>query len=74
MQNDDLHSTPQILVPLILLQRTVYVYLQHEVAHNRNQLLSRITLNPKVLAGEPVIRGTRPTVQYILGLLAHEQR
>ncbi len=36
-----------------------------------NQLLERITLNPKVMAGKPVIRGTRLTVQFILGLLAH---
>jgi uncharacterized protein (DUF433 family) len=30
------------------------------------QLLERITLNPKVMAGKPVIRGTRLTVEYIL--------
>ncbi len=35
------------------------------------QLLERIALNPKVMVGKPVIRGTRLTVQYILGLLAH---
>lgn len=35
------------------------------------QLLDRITLNPKVMVGKPVIRGTRLTVEYILGLLAH---
>ena len=35
------------------------------------QLLERITLNPKVMAGKPVIKGTRLTVEYILGLLAH---
>ena len=35
------------------------------------QLLERITLNPKVMVGKPVIRGTRLTVEYILGLLAH---
>ena len=34
-----------------------------------NELLERITLNPKVMVGKPVIRGTRLTVQYILGLL-----
>ena len=37
----------------------------------RSPLLERITLNPKIMAGKPVIRGTRLTVQYILGLLAH---
>ena len=34
------------------------------------RLLERITLNKKVMAGKPVIRGTRLTVEYILGLLA----
>jgi uncharacterized protein (DUF433 family) len=35
------------------------------------KLLERITLNHDVITGKPVIRGTRLTVQYILGLLAH---
>jgi uncharacterized protein (DUF433 family) len=34
------------------------------------QLLERITLNPEVMVGKPVIKGTRLTVEYILGLLA----
>ena len=36
-----------------------------------NQLLERITLNPKVMTGKPVIRGTRLTVEYVLNMLAH---
>ncbi len=35
------------------------------------QLLERITLKPKVMVGKPVIKGTRLTVEHILGLLAH---
>lgn len=35
------------------------------------QLLERITSDPKVLAGKPVIKGTRLSVEYILNLLAH---
>jgi uncharacterized protein (DUF433 family) len=35
------------------------------------KLLDRITLDSNVMAGKPVIRGTRLTVQFILGLLAH---
>ncbi|MCX6089730.1 MAG: DUF433 domain-containing protein [Candidatus Atribacteria bacterium] len=31
----------------------------------------QIPINPQVLMGKPVIRGTRLTVQFILGLLAH---
>jgi uncharacterized protein (DUF433 family) len=38
---------------------------------DRKKLLERVVLNPKVMAGKPVIKGTRLTVQYILGLLAH---
>lgn len=34
------------------------------------QLLDRITINPKLMVGKPVIRGTRLTVEYILNLLA----
>jgi uncharacterized protein (DUF433 family) len=30
------------------------------------QLLERIILNPQVVAGKPVIKGTRLTVEYIL--------
>ena len=35
------------------------------------ELLERIMVNPKVMVGKPVIRGTRLTVEYILNLLAH---
>ena len=35
------------------------------------QLLERITVNPKVMVSKPVIKGTRLTVEYILNLLAH---
>jgi uncharacterized protein (DUF433 family) len=37
------------------------------------ELLARITVNPKVMTGKPVIRGTRLTVEYILNLMAHGQ-
>ena len=32
--------------------------------------LSHITLDPKVLAGKPVIRGTRLSVEFVIGLMA----
>jgi uncharacterized protein (DUF433 family) len=35
------------------------------------QLLERISINPKIMTGKPVIRGTRLTVEFILNLLAH---
>lgn len=35
------------------------------------ELLERISSNPKVMVGQPVIKGTRLTVGFILNLLAH---
>lgn len=35
------------------------------------QLLQRITTDPQVMVGKPIIRGTRLTVEFILNLLAH---
>lgn len=35
------------------------------------QLLKRITLDPRVMVGKPVIKGTRLTAEHILNLLAH---
>ncbi|BCW92554.1 MAG: DUF433 domain-containing protein [Acidobacteriota bacterium] len=38
---------------------------------SEQELLERISVDPKVMGGKPVIRGTRLTVEFILGLLAH---
>jgi uncharacterized protein (DUF433 family) len=35
------------------------------------KLLERISINPNVMAGKPVIRGTRLAVEFILNLMAH---
>ena len=35
-----------------------------------HNLLNRITIDPEVMAGQPVIKGTRLTVTFILGLMA----
>jgi uncharacterized protein (DUF433 family) len=34
------------------------------------ELLKRITVNPKVLGGKPIIRGRRIAVEHVLGMLA----
>ncbi len=38
---------------------------------NRDTTLQRIELNPEVMAGKPVIKGTRLTVQSVLNQLAN---
>ncbi len=40
-------------------------------AVNDKDLARRIVADPAVMAGKPVIRGTRLTVDFILNLLAH---
>lgn len=35
------------------------------------ELLERVTCDPRVMVGKPVIRGTRLTVDYLLNQLAH---
>jgi uncharacterized protein (DUF433 family) len=35
------------------------------------QLLVRIVSDARIMAGKPVVRGTRLTVEFILNLLAH---
>lgn len=37
---------------------------------NKEKLLNRIIIDPNIMAGKPIIKGTRLTVQLILGLLA----
>ena len=36
-----------------------------------DELFERIVLDPKIMVGKPVIRGTRLTVDFILNLMAH---
>ena len=33
-------------------------------------LLARITINPKIFGGKPIIRGRRLAVEHVLGMLA----
>jgi len=39
---------------------------------NDEQLLERIAVDPEVMLGKPVIRGTRLTVEYVMDRLAHD--
>lgn len=37
---------------------------------DENKLLERITVNPQIFGGKPIIRGRRLAVEHILGMLA----
>ena len=37
---------------------------------NEDELLARITINPKIFGGKPIIRGRRLAVEHVLGMLA----
>ena len=37
---------------------------------DENKLLERITFNPKIFSGKPIIRGRRLAVEHVLGMLA----
>jgi uncharacterized protein (DUF433 family) len=37
---------------------------------DEQELLARITINPEIFGGKPIIRGRRLAVEHILGMLA----
>ncbi len=37
---------------------------------NEDELLKRITVNPRIFHGKPIIRGRRLAVEHVLGMLA----
>jgi len=37
---------------------------------DEDKLLERITVNPKIFGGKPIIRGRRLAVEHVLGMLA----
>jgi uncharacterized protein (DUF433 family) len=37
---------------------------------DETQLLERITVNPKIFGGKPIVRGRRLAVEHVLGMLA----
>lgn len=37
----------------------------------QEELLNRITVDPQIMIGKPIIKGTRLTIDYILNLLAY---
>ena len=37
---------------------------------DENKLLERITVNPQIFGGKPIIRGKRLAVEHVLGMLA----
>jgi uncharacterized protein (DUF433 family) len=39
---------------------------------DENELLKRITYNPEIFGGKPIIRGRRLAVEHVLGMLADD--
>lgn len=37
---------------------------------DQNELLNRITVNPSIFGGKPIVRGRRLAVEHVLGMLA----
>ena len=37
---------------------------------DEKELLERITINPEIFAGKPIVRGRRLAVEHVLGMLA----
>lgn len=37
---------------------------------NEDELLARITTNPEIFGGKPIVRGRRLAVEHVLGMLA----
>jgi uncharacterized protein (DUF433 family) len=37
---------------------------------NQDDLLKRITINPRIFGGKPIVRGRRLAVEHVLGMLA----
>jgi hypothetical protein len=55
----------------ILLVENVYLLcLMAKQVETEEKLLERIVMNPKVMGGKPVVKGTRITVEQVLKLLA----
>jgi uncharacterized protein (DUF433 family) len=38
--------------------------------HTEDALLARITVNPEIFGGKPIVRGRRLAVEHVLGMLA----
>ena len=41
---------------------------------DEQNLLERITINPKIFGGKPIIRGRRPAVEHVLGMFSSGER
>jgi uncharacterized protein (DUF433 family) len=44
--------------------------MNREIAMNEDDVLERITVNPAIFGGKPIIRGMRIAVEHVLGMLA----
>jgi uncharacterized protein (DUF433 family) len=47
-----------------------HIYVVEEKPMTETQLLQRITVNPQIFGGKPIVRGRRLAVEHVLGMLA----
>ena len=57
-------SSPWLNVP------SVEIAVRGVPSMNEAELLGRITVNPSIFGGKPIIRGRRLAVEHVLGMLA----
>ncbi len=59
-----------------MTSKKMFIFSVYFSTERREDMLNdweeRIVVDPKILAGKPVIRGTRLSVEFILGLLAND--
>ena len=51
-------------------RRIRVAYKSRAAAVDETELLKRVTVNPKIFGGKPIIRGMRIAVEHVLGMLA----
>ena len=63
-------SRPRLSVPSAGDRPSLFFVRRRISRMNEAELLKRITINPTIFGGKPIIRGRRLAVEHVLGMLA----